>query len=203
MKTWPQRIHIYLGLYFLIFLWLFSASGLLLNHHWDFTEFWTKRRQSTNEHRLVPLTTQSDPDRAAEVMQQIGLVGELEWTNSRPTAQRLDFRVSRPGHVVDVKTDLTLGTASVQEVRVNGWGILRSLHTFNGVGANAVRAQRDWSLTQVWTLCMDALALGLIGLVVTSLILAWQRRARWFGASLALAAGCLVCGFFVVGLAWL
>ena len=32
LESWNRRIHYYLGLYFLLFLWLFSFTGLLLNH---------------------------------------------------------------------------------------------------------------------------------------------------------------------------
>jgi hypothetical protein len=200
MKSWLLKIHLWLGLYFLIFLWLFSASGLLLNHHWDFAEFWTNRKQSSAQHLLTPLTTQSDLDRAHEVMRQLNLAGEVEWTASRPTDQRIDFRVARPGRNVEVKADLAGLTASVQDVRLNGWGILRALHTFNGAAANANRAERDWNLTKLWTFAMDALAAGLVALVITSVLLAWERRDRRRGALLAFVGGCAVCGFFVVGL---
>jgi hypothetical protein len=203
MKFWLLKLHLWLGLYFLIFLWLFSASGLLLNHHWNFTEFWTNRRQISSQGTLAPLTAQSDLDRAREVMAQLHLAGEVEWTASRPNQQRIDFRVIRPGRNVEVKADLAAMTASVQDIQLNGWGILRALHTFNGVGANATRAERDWNLTRLWTFAMDALAAGLVALVITSVLLAWERRDRRRGALIAFAAGCVVCGFFVVGLGWL
>jgi len=32
LEAWNRRLHYYLGLYFLLFLWLFSFTGLLLNH---------------------------------------------------------------------------------------------------------------------------------------------------------------------------
>jgi len=31
-KKWSRRIHIWLGLYMLLFLWLFAVSGLFMNH---------------------------------------------------------------------------------------------------------------------------------------------------------------------------
>src|SRR5881397_595831 len=31
-EVWNRKLHFYLGLYFLFFLWLFSLTGLLLNH---------------------------------------------------------------------------------------------------------------------------------------------------------------------------
>jgi hypothetical protein len=203
MKSWLLKLHLWLGLYFLIFLWLFSASGLLLNHHWDFTEFWTNRRQTSSQVPFKPLAAKSDVDRAHELMGQLQLAGEVEWTANRPNEQRIDFRIMRPGRNVEVKADLAAMTASVRDIRLNGWGILRALHTFNGVGANATRAERDWNLTKLWTFAMDALAAGLVALVITSVLLAWERRDRRRSALIAFAAGCFVCGFFVFGLGWL
>lgn len=203
MKAWSQKIHIYLGLYFLIFIWLFSASGLLLNRHWKFAEFYPNRRQTNTERPISAPAAGSDFERATALMRQLGLEGELEWTVNRPTAERLDFRVNRPGRNIDVKADLARGLATVQEARFNGWGTLHALHTFNGAGANSVRAERDWPLTKLWTWSMDALAAGLIVLVATSLILAYERRDKWLGAGLALGLGTVVGGFLLFGLAWM
>jgi hypothetical protein len=203
MKSWSQKIHIYLGLYFLVFLWLFSASGLLLNHHWSFAEFYPQRRESNSERAITPPVSTGDVDRARELMAQLGLEGELEWTTVRPNPALFEFRVSRPGHLVGVKADFAGGKAAIQEMQYNGWGIVRGLHTFNGVGVNAPRPGRDWSLTSLWTFAMDAVAAGIVALVLTSLVLAWLRRDQWLPSGIALALGCATCGLFVFGLAWL
>jgi len=114
-----------------------------------------------------------------------------------------DFRVVRPGRIVEVKADFGKQTATVQETRVNGWGIVRMLHTFSGVQQTALRAERDWRLTKLWSFSMDALAVGLILVVLSSLVMAYERREKWLGAAVALGVGVLVCGFFVFGLRWL
>lgn len=202
-KTWNQKLHIYLGLYFLVFLWLFAGSGLLLNHQWQFAEFWNQRRQSTSEHAISPPTAQTDLGRARDLMQQLSLAGEIEWTTTQPTPGRFDFRVARPGRTVDVKADFAKRNATVQEIRVNGWGVFRTLHTFTGVRAGAPLAQRDWRLTKLWSFSMDALAAGLIALVLTSLVMAYERREKRLGAAIALGLGIVVSGFFVFGLRWL
>ena len=50
--VWNRKLHYYLGLYFLFFLWLFALSGLLLNHSsWTFAQFWPNRQVSTFERR--------------------------------------------------------------------------------------------------------------------------------------------------------
>jgi hypothetical protein len=202
-KSWNQKIHIYLGLYFLVFLWLFALSGLLLNHGWLFAEFWPQRRESHREQTIVLPTSATDLLRAQDLMRQLGLSGEIEWTATRPTPPRFDFRVQRPGRIVDVRIDAAKQTATIQEIRVNGWGAFRSLHTFTGTRANAPIAERDWWLTKLWSFSMDALAAGLVVLVLTSIALAIERREKWLGAAIALGLGCGACGFFVFGLRWL
>lgn len=203
LKVWNLKLHLYLGLYFLVLLWLFTVSGLLLNHGWPFTEFWSQRQQSTNMHRIVPPTAVSDLGRARDLMKQLRLAGEIEWTTTQSANDRFDFRVVRPGRIVEVKADFGKQTATVQETRVNGWGIVRMLHTFSGVQQTALRAERDWRLTKLWSFSMDALAVGLMLLVLSSLVMAYERREKWLGAAVALGVGVLVCGFFVFGLRWL
>ena len=202
-KTWNQKIHIYLGLYFLVFLWLFALSGLLLNHGWRFAEFWPQRSETKREQSITMPATSTDLSRAHDLMRQLNLAGEIEWTATRPTAERFDFRVQRPGRTVDVRVDVGKQTAAVQEIRINGWGVFRALHTFTGTRANAPTAERDWWLTKLWSFSMDALAAGLVFLMLTSAVLAFERRDKWLGAAISFTLGMLVCGFFVFGLRWL
>lgn len=202
-KAWNQKIHLYLGLYFLVFLWLFALSGLLLNHSWQFTEFWPKRKEFRREQTISVPSAATDLLRAQDLTRQLALAGEIEWTAARPTPDRFDFRVQRPGRTVDVRVDLAKQSATVQEIRVNSWGVLRALHTFTGTRANAPTAERDWWLTKLWSFSMDALAVGLVLLVLTSVALAIERREKWLGAAIALGLGMGACGFFGFGLRWL
>jgi len=50
---------------------------------------------------------------------------------------------------------------------------------------------------------MDAVALGLIFMVLSSYYMWYRLKKNRFLGWIALAAGYLVCGFFVVGLTWL
>lgn len=203
LLKWNRKLHLYLGLYFIVFLWLFAASGLLLNHAWSFTEFWSQRRQSTTQHAITRPQANTDLGRARDLMQQLGIAGEVERTTTHRTPDRFDFRAVRPGRVLEVKADFGNQTAEIQEVRVNGWGAMRALHTFTGVRPGPAQGERDWWLTRLWSLCMDALAVGLILLVASSLVMACEQRAKWLLAGLVLGFGLLVCGFFVFGLRWL
>ena len=48
--VWNQKLHIFVGLYLLLFVVFYAFSGLLLNHpKWEFSQFWPNRRESTAE----------------------------------------------------------------------------------------------------------------------------------------------------------
>ena len=98
--TWNRKLHYYLELYFLFFLWLFALSGLLLNHGvWAFAQFYPNRRVSALERTIDTTPSASDLDQARSVMRQMGIEGEIAWTEARSHPARLDFNVSQPGRV--------------------------------------------------------------------------------------------------------
>src|ERR1700722_4322250 len=198
---WNRKLHYYLGLYFLFFLWLFALTGLLLNHPaWTFAEFWTNRKQSVFERQIQPPRNGGDLDQARDLMRQLGIAGEIEWTATRSDPDIFDFRVTRPGHIFEIHADFNHRHAVVQSTGLNGWGVLHILHTFTGVRLTDARNQRDWILTTIWALAMDAFAAGLI-LMVLSGIYMWYGliRKRRLGAA-ALALGLLTCLWFAIRL---
>lgn len=201
---WNRKLHFYMGLYLLLFLWLFAFTGLLLNHpQWQFAEFWPTRLQTGFERQIIPPPAALDLDQARDLMRQLGLRGEIEWTVTRKDQARLDFRVARPGSVFEVRSDLATGRASVQRIELNGWGVARLLHTFTGVRVQDERNSRDWVLTTIWAYAMDAVALGMILMTLGSLYMWWQQRQKRRAGIASLILGTLCCGFFAVGLRWL
>jgi hypothetical protein len=187
----------------LFFLWLFALSGLLLNHpQWE-SEFLTKRRQSTLVRRIETPSSGVDLERAHDLMHQLDIQGEVEWTTAQADPNRFDFRVSRPGHILEIKTDLARRTATIERSDLNGWGIAHVLHTFTGVRAGDARNYRDWILTSVWVIAMDAVAVGLIFMVFSSLVL-WYRQSQKRRLGLVfLVIGLASCTLFCTGLRWL
>ena len=202
--VWNRRVHFYLGLYFLFFIWLFAFTGLLLNHpRWQFAQFWPNRIQNTTEHTLQSVTAVADIDRARDVMRQLGITGEIQWPATQPVDGPFTFQVNRPGLNVDVKADLQAGHATVQRTQLNAWGAMHVLHTFTGAPAPDSRNRRDWTLTTVWALSMDAVAAGLIVMVLGSYIMWFRLRAKRLGGIVALALGFTSCGAFISALRWL
>ena len=197
---WNVRLHYYLGLYFLFFIWLFSLTGLLLNHGmWGMADFQRGRVTTKSEHRVsVPRAGTSLGD-ARDLMRQLQIEGEIQWVATPADGSRFDFRVTRPGTQTEVKLDLKQATASVEQTRNNLLAISRNLHVFTGVRLNDAKNDRDWAVTKVWAYSMDAIAIGLLVMVATGLW-AWlqSKSPRWPGLT-ALGAGVVCCGWFVWG----
>ena len=202
--VWNRRVHYYLGLFLLFFIWLFAFTGLLLNHpRWQFAQFWPSRIQSTTEHTIAAVTAANDTDRARDVMRQLGVAGELQWPATQPANGPFTFQVNRPGFNVDVKADLQAGRATVQRTQLNAWGVMHILHTFTGAPAADSRNRRDWTLTTLWALSMDAVAGGLIVMVLGSYVMWFRLKAKRIGGIIALALGFISCGAFIGALRWL
>lgn len=204
LARWNRRLHYYLGLYLLFFVWLFALTGLLLNHsQWKFAEFWSNRRESALEQDIVAPRVDGDMAQARDLMQQLGIRGEIEWTVTRNAPGALEFRASRPGRIFEIKADLARQKATVKQIEFNAWGVMRVLHTFTGVRPNDDRNRRDWILTSVWAWTMDAVAVGLILMVISSLFLWWELPHKRRSGTIVLALGILSSGLFCLGLRWL
>jgi hypothetical protein len=183
---------------------LFAFTGLLLNHsRWQFAQFWPDRVQSTVEQGFQAPDATSDVARARDLMRQFGIGGEVQWPLRPAGDGSFAFQVSRPGLVIDVKADLGSGRATLQRSDLNAWGVMHLLHTFTGVGSSDMRNARDWTLTTVWALSMDAVAAGLIIMVFSSYIMWYRLKTKRRGGLVGLLLGFASCGAFVAGLHWL
>lgn len=198
MKTlnfWNRKLHIHIGLLLLLFIWLFSLSGLLLNHHWEFASFWEQREQKES---VTQITLPVQLDSAAllhTVMEDLGISGEV--TNVRYAADALDFRVGSPGFGRELHVDVATGSVTEKEYELNVWGKIRTLHTFNGVDKNKIKKEANWYVTVVWKFAMDAIAVALIFLCVSSWVMWYKIRKEYKWSVTVLAIGFLSSIYFV------
>jgi hypothetical protein len=126
------------------------------------------------------------------------VTGEIDWPDRKQEPGQLEFNVNRPGRMNRISVDFVQRRASVQQIEINSWGVMNVLHTFSGTRANNPRSKRDWVLTTVWVVAMDALAAGLLLMVLSSYYM-WYRLKQ----KRRLGLGALSCVFFAAGLAWL
>jgi hypothetical protein len=193
--TFTRRLHIHLGLLLLLFVWLFSLSGLLLNHgSWKFASFWDQRRESKID-IAVPLSALTDPDPEARVMEFLKISGEVQ--QQKRTAETLEFRVQSPGIVTDVSINLTTGSGTEKVMKYNVWGKWRTLHTFNGMSKENPSQSPNWLVTNIWRFTMDGIAIGLIITCLSSWIMWYNVRKEYKLGYSILAASLGVAGYFL------
>jgi len=205
-RRWNRKLHFYAGLFLLFFMWLFAFSGLILNHPtWSFAESWNNRKERNYEREMtVPgPEAKGDLGQAREILRQLGIEGEILWTTTRTDANLFDFQVRRPGHFFFIKADFAQKRVNVRQSDVNLWGVIKVLHTFTGVQMDDPRNSRDWALTSVWAFSMDAVAAGLIFMVLSSLYMWFELPQKRLLGAVILGLGSLICGLFCVGLRWL
>jgi hypothetical protein len=201
-KRWNRRLHYFLGLYFLFFIWLFAFTGLILNHpSWEF--FRLERKSSTTEHSLQHSVAGGTLDQARDVMRQLGIVGEIDWVTTQSDPARLDFRVTTPALLFDIKADFRQARATIQRSENNAWGTVRLLHTFTGVRQSDPQNSRDWILTSMWAFSMDAVAVAIAVMVLGGIYMWYELTAKRSLGLIVLVCGLLICGWFVIGLKWI
>jgi hypothetical protein len=194
-EKWNRKLHFYLGLYFLFFLWLFSLTGLLLNHGQWLTA--ANERKETRYERPINLPAgTTDLDRVRDVMRQLNLQGEIDLPAAQQEPGRLSFNVSRPSDASQVRVDLDTRRAAIQHFANSGWATFRIFHTFSGSRYNQPASQREWMVTTIWVLAMDALAAGLIVMVFSSYYMWWRLKPKRQLGFVVLTAGYLTCGWF-------
>ena len=198
VDTWNRKLHYYLGLYFLFFLWLFSLTGLMLNHQPWFTHLYD-RAETRLQLSIGTPTGDTMLEQTRDVMQQLGLEGEIDWPAAQP-AWHIDFTVSRPNGAAQVRVDLTAKKAYVREFENGRLHAFQIFHTFSGSRFSQPGSQRDWIVTSLWVWAMDALALGLIVMVLGSYYMWWQLKKRKALGVAVLTGGVATCGVFVAGL---
>jgi len=201
LETWNRKLHYYLGLYFFVFLWLFSITGLLLNHpQWALSRI-PNDANPEYARTIEPPAGNNDLARARDIVRQLALKGEIDWPQSAPASGRFDFNVTFPKQATQVSVDLRERRATVRQVDRTLWSAVRITHTFSGSRYNTPGMYRDWVLTSMWVAAMDALAAGLLIMVIGSYYMWYRLKAKRASGWVALITGLLSCGWIVFGLA--
>ncbi len=190
-----RKFHIHLGLALLCFVWLFSLTGLLLNHgSWKFASFWPERKETTTNFTIPPAMIHDLTEKAVMEFQKTS--GEIQ--QPKRTDQTLEFRIVSPGKVRDIVVDLETGAGSEKLLTFNMWGKLRTMHTFNGMNREYPAQAPNWWITNLWRLAMDVIAVGLIIICLSSWIMWYKVRKDYAFGYAVLAGSFLLLGYFLL-----
>ena len=197
VNFYSRKIHIHLGLFLLLFIWLFAFSGLLLNHgDWKISNFYEKRKETSTVTSINIPAGRDSSTLITNIVSQLKIEGEI--TNVKMWPDSLHFQVSRPGQVRSLQVNFKTGLCTQKAMQYNFAGKIRTLHTFNGVNKNNPAIKSNWLITSVWKLSMDGIAIGLLLLCISSWIMWYKIRARYGWGWMALLLGFAGAIYFVV-----
>jgi hypothetical protein len=185
MYSKMRTIHLCAAMFSLAFLAMYTVSAVQMGHSRFFA-----LRPTVSESRLRMTPALTDARAAAAELIGRGLRGELRNIQSA-SAERLVFRIVRPGTIYDVDYTAATGDALVKTSRAGVLGYLNRLHHIGGLNY-------DYPILNVWGVLVGVISLGLFTLGATGLYLWYQNhRERRIGGVL-LAGAVTVIGTLVV-----
>ena len=130
----------------------------MLNHQQWFRDLYA-RQEFESEHTVETQRGYTRAEQTVDLMRQLDLRGEIDWPESQPVGH-LTFNVVRPIGAAQVRVDLDANRAFIKEFKNGGLHAFQIFHTFSGTRFTQPSSQRDWMVTTVWVMAMDALAVA-------------------------------------------
>ena len=197
-EVWNRRLHYFLGLYFLFFLWLFSLTGLMLNHQQWFTDLYDRHEVSYDPSIETP-AGETRTEQTLDLMRQLNLRGEVDWPASQPVGH-IDFDVARPessrpgarrpereaGLRQGVQEHLITRVPDLSHVQ---WHAIQSTSQRARLARSRARGCSPWTRSQRVSSVM----------VIGSYYMWWRLKQRRTLGVITLALGYAICGAFVLG----
>lgn len=196
---WNLKVHLYIGLFILFFIWLFGFSGLLLNHHWEFANFWEERKEQSSSWVIEIVRNKEPYVLAHDIAHKLNLngsVGNITFSND---SLGLNFIVSKPGTRYDFQAMLDDGKIVVKELKFNKWGILRALHVLRNPSLEERADNHQTIMASIWGVSVDILSVSLIALCLGGWIMWLKVRGRKFILGLiSLSCGFVLCIWYIL-----
>lgn len=196
---WNRKIHIYLGLYLLFFMWLFGFSGLLLNHHWEFANFWENRIE-TGYDKTIQISEERDQEALVhEIMNKLNLNGSLNNMIFSTDSVFFNFVISKPGTRYVVKANLNNGKIMITEMKLNNWGIMRILHTSRNPSSKEQSERYPSIIASIWSISLDIVSVGLIVMCLGGWYVWMQaQRKRFYLGLVSITGGFILCVYLLL-----
>jgi len=194
LVKWNQKIHIYLGLFLLLFIWLFGISGLLLNHHWEFANSWEKRKVISYDKTIEISQEREKHTLVHEIMNKLNLNGSIVNLRYSTDSIYLNFIAVQPGIRYEIQAGLNDGKIMIKETRLDQWEIMRSLHKLRNPTHNEQGEQYQPVVAFIWSFSMDIVSAGLIIICLGGWYM-WLQvgRKRFYLGLISITGGFILC----------
>ena len=202
-NTTIKNLHFYIGLFISPFIVIFAVSVLVLNHNFvDWQEDWQEwffsvdeRVDRTVEYN-IPTDDKNEIDFAKDILMQIQVTGEIAGVFG--DSIKMYIPVTKPGHRISIRADLTSGIAYIHSEQTSLWKKLIWLHKMPGPHNANIRG--NWIYTKIWGSLVDLFVICLFFSGITGITLWYYlKNERIFGL-IALLIGILSIAGLIIGL---
>ena len=174
-----RDLHLYFGLFISPFVLLFAASVFYLNHGKLIAG--AEAPVETYRDLVVPdgfdrLKGREAVDRAAAILPQLRVSGEIGYLRYVAKTRHVIFPVSKAGSEATVDVDLDARTAIVKRRSMNVMESLSYLHKMPGPHNVAIRG--NWIGTGIWRLFADTTIYLLLFISLSGVYLWWAIKAE-------------------------
>jgi hypothetical protein len=196
---WNRKIHIYLGLFLLLFIWLFGISGVLLNHHWEIANSW-ERREEFNFDKSIQISEEREKyPLAHEIMNELDLKGSIYNLRFSSDSSSLNFVVAKPGTRYEIQAQLNDGKIQIKGTRLDSWDMMRTLHKLRNPTLKEQSKRYPSALASIWSVSIDFVSAGVIVICLGGWYMWLQVSGRRFYLGLlSITAGLAMCIYFLL-----
>lgn len=176
---WTRDLHLYLGLFVSPFVIAFAVSVFFLNH----AKVDTAVATSATTFRDVRIPAGLDVvrgreavDRARDIVNQVGVTGEIGFVRYVRKEQRLVIPVSKPGLETIIDVDVSKRTAVVSRRSTGALEAVAYLH--KSPGPHNADLRGNWFWTRVWRWLADGTVYLVLFVSATGLYLWFSIKAE-------------------------
>ena len=171
MYPWIRRIHLFTGLFLLVFILMYFVSGYLMIH-----ENWFERgdpKKTTRTERLTYAGDLSTSEFASHLEENLGVRGKRQPPRRRPDGS-WQFNYVRPGVNHEVVISPAGDEATITRSEFGPVGLAHGLHRLHGYGGG-------W-LYDLWAVVYDLASAAMILFALSGIFL-WHQSTviRWPG----------------------
>jgi hypothetical protein len=189
--AWTRDVHLYFGLFTSPWILAFALSVIFLNHTWDPGEPSGDVLQSTAVVDVPPGFDEKEGmervQLAKQILDQLGVSGEIGYISHRKQDQHYVIPVSKPGWQATVELNAEDGSVAVEEQYTGTADALNYLH--KSPGPHNVNIRGNWLLTRVWKSSVDTFVYLLLLISASGIYLWLALRAERKAGLVALASG--------------
>lgn len=189
-----KRIHLYLGLFLIVFFLKYAVSGLLFSHDFGLNEYykdkpqWTTRFERQYE-RPVPENADLRPI-AAQILKDAGVKSRAFGVNRPGNKKRLNINTQSFRPTTRVIYFIDENRLLVEDKNFRWDHFILKFHWLGGY-------HQDNLISDIWAFILDIVFISIIIWVVTGIYLWWKIRQTRLWGSIALGGGVISFLIFV------